>query len=118
MELTPGSFLDDHATNLAVEVAENVVQVGAPCIGGNSSRVSLELGSLEDGSATTAFRWNGTALRFGLAMRHIGANTIPTAGRAETIAPARARADIKIFILGDDKCGLINVKCRRCECAD
>jgi hypothetical protein len=51
IEAATKAFLNDHAANLAVEVAEDVVQVGAPCIGGDSSRVTLKLGSFEDRSA-------------------------------------------------------------------
>jgi hypothetical protein len=62
MEAATEAFFNDHAANLAVEVAEDVVQVGAPRVGGNSSRVTLELGSFEDGSTTTVFGRTYTVL--------------------------------------------------------
>jgi hypothetical protein len=50
VETAPHALLDDHAANLAIEVAEDVVQIGAIRIAWDESRGFMELGFSEDGS--------------------------------------------------------------------
>lgn len=59
MELALEALLDDHAAHLAVEVAKDVVEVGAPCVGGDGGGFTLEVGGLEDGSGAAVIGRSG-----------------------------------------------------------
>jgi hypothetical protein len=56
VELAPEALLDHDAAHLAIEVAEDVVEIGAPRVAGDSSRFSLTVRRGEDGSATAVAR--------------------------------------------------------------
>jgi hypothetical protein len=56
VKLASVALLDRNAPHLAIEVAEDVVQIGAPVVGGDGSRLALEVLVGVDSSATTVTR--------------------------------------------------------------
>jgi hypothetical protein len=65
VKLTRITLLDHHAADLAVEVAEDVVEVGAPRVARNPSTFALEVGRGEDGGAAAVVGRSGESLCHG-----------------------------------------------------
>lgn len=98
MKLALVALLDHHAANLAVKIAEDVVEAGTRRVTGNTSRIALEVGRGENGGAAAVIGWTGESQCLVSVSGKMGELKSLIVGRAQTRALMRARIGMKICI--------------------